>query len=169
MTNVPFLRLPQEMREMICEYDFGQRVIRIGWENGKLRLANAMYTGPLALPSVCRKFRQETTALLYTEATCQLVTFRFVSLVETWRAAICLNPVDFVDFLRALPDSIAHFEVVGIEGSRYKGVMMHMYKFDGAEKQRREFDRKLAINFHVRNVFPNAKISFCVVKNLTQL
>src|SRR5690242_17033681 len=101
MTNVPFLRLPQEMREMICEYDFGQRVIRIGWENGKLRLANAMYTGPLALPSVCRKFRQETTALLYTEATCQLVTFRFVSLVETWRAAICLNPVDFVDFLRA--------------------------------------------------------------------
>lgn len=169
MTNAPFLRLPQEIRDMIYEYVFSHRVIRIGWKNGKLRLANGMYTGSFALPSVCRKFRQETTALLYTEVTCQLVTFRFVSLVETWRTAIRLNPADFVDFLRALPASIAHFEVVGVEGGLHEGDMMRMDKVDGAEKQRRQFDRKMAIKLRVRTVFPHASIRFCVVKDLRQL
>lgn len=135
-------------------------------KDNKPRLTNA---SPVALPSVCRKLHQDTAAFVHT-ATYQLVTFKFVSLVETWRACISADVDGFTKFLRALPASVARFEVVGVMGGRNGLAVMDIRDIAGCVRYeslpRNEAKFKRAMKRYICRVFPKAEITFRVAENL---
>jgi hypothetical protein len=83
------------------------------------RLARAARPYPLALSNVCRLIHKDIAELpfLLSSVTFKLITFRYVSMLDTWQDAIRVDSEKFVGFLKSIPaNEIERFEVVGVMG-----------------------------------------------------
>ena len=114
----PLLKLPPELLNKVYEYVFDDQVMQVMVMNGQLRLVNA------GLPSTSRKLYQDTGDFPYTKTTVKIVTFKFISQLDSWQFPILTHLDEFLDALDSIPAgiAIARFEIVGV-----------MEGFDGIE------------------------------------
>ena len=107
--------LPPELKQLICGNVLYNQALRLTIDSGTLRLARSSQPHPLALTRVCRMLREQVGDLPYTKSTFEITTFRFISLLDNWRVAICHNPNPFLNFLEDIPGPwIERIEVIGV-------------------------------------------------------
>ena len=111
-------KLPPELRGLIYEYIYADQALDFTMLEGQARLARAAHPYPLVLSSVCRLIRKYTAELpLLATVTFRLMTFRYVSMLDTWEFAIRGGSEKFVGFLKSISvNEIERFEVVGVMG-----------------------------------------------------
>jgi hypothetical protein len=136
---------------------------------GQARLARAAHPYPLALSSVCRLIRKDITELpfLLSNATFRLITFRYVSMLDTWENAIHRDSKKFVGFLNSIPvNEIERFEVVGVMGG-WDGI--EAMKVTKIEHWWRNIDYKADMEDYIQEIYPKAEVTFRDVDDISQL
>ena len=95
----------------------------------------------------------------YTKSTFQITTFRFTSLLDNWRVAICHNPNPFLDFLEDIPGPwIERIEVIGmLDGFDSFDEEMDVRKVSGYNSSN---DHKVELEKYIRMVYPKVKVTF---------
>ena len=166
--QIPLLKLPQELLNKMYDYVFDDQVMQIMVINGQLRLVNATNAHPFGLPSTCRQLYQDTGDFPYTKTTVKIVTFKFISQLDSWQFPILTHLDEFLDALDSIPAgiAIARFEIVGV-----------MEGFDGIEAMttrsvegfKPTFDYKVELEKVILELFPEAEIVFRAVENIDQL
>ncbi|KAH6637918.1 hypothetical protein C7974DRAFT_150281 [Boeremia exigua] len=158
------LQMPQEILNQIYEHAFDGQILRITTLYNRLSLVRATYPHPFALPSVCRKLHRDTAKFLYSRATFELVTFQFVSLIETWRTPIRSNIATFINPLMSIPTPIKRFEVVGMgDSSKMKLSTVSRREVWQQSRHRPEVDYKAELKRYIRTAFPAADVTFRAV------
>jgi hypothetical protein len=133
------------------------------------RLARAARPYPLALSNVCRLIHKDIAELpfLLSSVTFKLITFRYVSMLDTWQDAIRVDSEKFVGFLKCIPaNEIERFEVVGVMGG-WDGIeamkvtkIKHWWNF---------LDYKTEMKGYIYQVYPKAEVTFRDVDDIAQL
>jgi hypothetical protein len=161
-------KLPPELRGLIYEYIYADQVLDFTMLEGQARLARAAHPYPLALSSVCRLIRKYIAELpLLATVTFRLMTFRYVSMLDTWEFAIRGGSEKFVGFLKSIPvNEIERFEVVGVMGG-WDGIeAMEVTKI---EHWMRNIDYKAEMKGYIDEVYPKAEVIFRNVDDIAQL
>ena len=162
-------KLPPELRRLVYQHVYANQVLDFTMLKGQARLARAAHPYPLALTSVCRLIRKDIAELpfLFNNATLRLITFRYVSMLDTWEDAIRGDSEKFVGFLKSIPvKEIERFEVVGVMGG-WDGI--EVMKVDKIEHWSRFFDYKAEMKGHIHEVYHRAESTFQNVDDISLL
>jgi hypothetical protein len=109
------LKLPPELRHMIYTYVFDDQILKVTKADRQIRVVGATNAHPFGLPSTCRQLYQETKNLPRVKTAYRIVTYRFVSLWDTWAFSIFTNINRFYALLNSIPAPYNNrFEVVGV-------------------------------------------------------
>lgn len=164
-----FLQLPQELLERIYDYVYDDQIFRLYLSaNAKARISHLRYRHPLALPSTCCKLRRDTANYRYTKTTFRILTFKFISMFDSWRVAIRHNPNLLLDFLESVPAPwMEHIEVIGVAPGPWwlKGVAQGPYWLNLSEVKghKHGIGYRNELEETVRMVYPEANITFRTV------
>ena len=162
-------KLPPELRRLVYEHVYADQVLDFTMLEGQARLARAAYPYPLALSSVCRLIRKDIAELPFpfNNATLRLITFRYISMLDTWEKAIRAGSANFVGFLKSIPvNEIERFEVVGVMGG-WDGI--EAMKVTKIKHWWRFVDYKAEMKDYIQEVYPKAEVTFRNVEDIAQL
>lgn len=162
-------KLPTELRRLIYEHVYVDQVLDFTMLEGQARLARAAHPYLLALSSVCRLIHKDIAELpfLLTNATFRLITFRYVSMLDTWENAVRGDSTKFVSFLKSIPvNEIERFEVVGVMGG-WDGI--EVMEFTKISHWSRFVDYKAGMKYYIHEVYPKAGVIFRDVDDIAQL
>lgn len=158
----PLLKLPQEILDRIYRYVFDDQALRLTIVKGRIGLLYATNAHPLGLLLACRKTYQDNKEqTIYARVILRIVTFEYISLLESWEHPIISDVQAFLDVLKASPP-VDHFEITGV---RCSGSGRHE-KYDHLEMQG---DYDLSIDYRAElkkilmGVYPNAMYGFRAV------
>ncbi len=107
--------------------------------------------------------------LPYQDIVFSITTFLFVSMLDDWRKAIRHDPAGLHNLLAAVTVPIARFEVIGVLGGHNGPFAMTAQGVSWDNPMPTEADRKSTMVEHIRQVFPNANITFRTVDTIQQL
>lgn len=161
------MKLPQELLDRIFKYVFDDQVLRLTVVKGRIGLLHATNTHPLGLSLACRKIYQDIKdQTIYSKIILRIVTFDFVSLIDSWEHPIISNVQTFLDVLKASPP-IDHFEITGV-----KSMSDRREKFDHLEMQG-DYDGyinyKAELKRTLKRVYPDAMYSYRTVNEIDQI
>jgi hypothetical protein len=163
----PLLKFPQELLDKIYEYVFDDQVLNLTIVKGRIGLLDATNAHPLGLPLTCRKIYQDTKdQIMYAKVTLRIVTFNYISLIDSWDHPIISDVQMFLDVLKASPH-IDHFEIIGVRCR----VSDRSEKFDHLSTQVRvDFDwdinYKAELKRTLKRVYPDATYSCRMVDGI---
>lgn len=156
----PLLKLPQELLDRIYRYVFDDQALRLTIVKGRIGLLYATNAHPLGLLLACRKTYQDNEGqTIYAKVILRIVTFEYISLLESWEHSIISDVQAFLDVLKASPP-VDHFEITGVRCS------------DGHDKYARlemqgdydwRIDYRAELKKTLKRVYPDAMYSFHTV------
>lgn len=131
---------------------------------GKARISHLTHRSLLALPSTCRKLRRDTINYPYTKTTFRIVTFRFISIFETYREAIRQDPNILLDFLESVPAPwMKRIEVIGVA---HVPSLLLIREVKGHEDG---VDYKAELEETILLVYPEATVAFRAVDRIEKI
>jgi hypothetical protein len=162
------LKLPPELRNMIYTYVFDDQLLEVTKVDRQMRLVGATNAHPFGLSSTCRLLYRETKDLPRPKTAYRIVTYRFASLWDTCSCAIFANANRFYALLRSIPAPYNNrFDVVGILFGHDEVEIMWPNKVLGFTGGLMSSEAKLERAIH--KIYPDAKVTFRTVRNITQL
>ena len=156
----PLLKLPQELLDGIYRYVFDDQALRLTVVKGRIVLLHATNAHPLGLLLACRKTYQDNKGqTIYVKVILEIVTFEYISLLESWEHPIISDVQAFLDVLKASPP-VDHFEIIGVRCSDGHEKYDHLEMqgdYDWRIDYRAELEKTL------KRVYPDAMYSFRTV------
>jgi hypothetical protein len=157
----PLLKLPQELLNRIFKYVFDDQILRLTLVKGRIVLLHATNTHPLGLSLACRKIYQDIqNQAIYAEIIFRIVTFDYISLIDSWEHTIISDPHTLLNLLKASPP-IDHFEITGVRSLSDRCEKLKHLEMQG--DYNRHTDYRGALERILTTVYPDATYSFRTV------
>jgi hypothetical protein len=148
------LKLPQELLNKIFKYVFDDQVLRLTLVKGRIVLLYATNAHPLGLSLAYRKIYQDIKdQAIYAQIILRIVTFDYISLIDSWEHTIISDPHTFLNLLKASPP-IEHFEITGVRSLSDRREKLKHLEMQG--DYNRHTDYRGALERILRTVYPDA-------------
>ncbi|KAF3001411.1 hypothetical protein E8E13_007369 [Curvularia kusanoi] len=158
-------KLPAEIRMHIYKYLVDDEALQVTLLNGKACLVDS---NALAILGICRQIRKEVAELPFNKAF-KFVTFRYISMLDSWKDAIRGDPELFLEFLRSIrAPEIKRFEVVGVMGGSDGLEKMQTPKIKGKGRNGSpNYKDEMAAYIHI--IYPKAEVTFNDVADIGKI